>query len=423
MTTDLPGGRPTGTSIVTRVPVSPVGSRRVEETLTRMMSVFGLLFALQCVPMLVQQWGAAGSPLALTLAICVYGIIGVAGLASLLHQWSRGVFLTAGVVQLVALLLWPLAVTGAWPAEAVPWLLALSGVPCGFVIIAGRGLLPIGYAVAVALLITWLRTTPSGGSLELASAARDGGYLLVLALAIHLVVSAVRRAARSVDQAQGAALGRYADAQIDEATESERVRTDALVHDSVLTTFLSAASAQTQEGEALAARMAQNAMRVLSRATVASHVGPKVAVADLLERVRRDAAGIGDRFEFSVREVRDHFLPDAVADAVVSAAVQAMTNSVKHAGGPDVPRSLVVQGTEAGGVRVSVVDRGRGFDPAAVASERLGLRVSIMERMRRVGGEVDLRTAPGEGTEFVLSWPDSAREAPAAAEDAEAVLA
>ena len=123
-----------------------------------------------------------------------------------------------------------------------------------------------------------------------------------------------------------------------------------------------------------------------------------------------------------MRQVRDHSLPDPVADAVVSAAVQAMTNSVKHAGGPEVRRELRVEGTDAGGVRVSVCDDGRGFDPAAVASERLGLRVSIMERMRRVGGEVDLTTAPGRGTEFVLSWPAASRSAPVPAEQVEAVL-
>ena len=402
--------------------LAPVGSRRVEETLTRMMSLFGLLFALQTLPLLVQGWPAEDSPLGLAVVVCVFGVIAVAGLGVLLHQWVRGLFLLTGAVYLGALLSWPLSVTAAWSPDATPWLIALSGVPCGLMIIAGRGPVPVLYLVTVGAVITWLRTTPSAGGLDPLDAARDGGYAVVLGLAMLLVVNAVRRAARAVDEAQGAALGKYANAQIDEATESERVRTDALVHDSVLTTFLSAAAAQTPEGRALASRMAQNALNVLSRATVASHVGPKVAMADLLDRVRRDSDGIGERFEFSVRRVRDHFLPDPVADAVVSAAVQAMTNSVKHAGGPEVHRSVTVEGTESGGVRVSILDHGRGFDPTAVASERLGLRVSIMERMRRVGGEVDLTTAPGRGTEFVLSWPAAARSAPTPTEQIEAVL-
>jgi len=73
---------------------------------------------------------------------------------------------------------------------------------------------------------------------------------------------------------------------------------------------------------------------------------------------------------------------------------------------------------------VHVEDRGRGFDPSKVASERLGLRVSIIERMNRVSGAVDLRTELGQGTTFVLSWPASATTpATAAVDDDEAVLA
>jgi signal transduction histidine kinase len=256
------------------------------------------------------------------------------------------------------------------------------------------------------------------------AAVLDASYIAEVGLALLVVVTAVRRAARDVDSAQGAALSRYADAQIDEATESERVRTDALVHDSVLTTFLSAASAQTPEAKALAARMAVHTMTVLSRATVASQVGPKVATAELLQRIREDAGGVADHFEFATKDVRDHFVPENVADAITSAAVQAMTNSVKHAGGPEVPRSVLVQGTADGAVRVRVEDHGRGFDPSKVASERLGLRVSIMERMNRVSGAVDLRTELGRGTTFVLSWPASASSpAPAPAVVDRAVLA
>jgi signal transduction histidine kinase len=191
----------------------------------------------------------------------------------------------------------------------------------------------------------------------------------------------------------------------------------------VLTTFLSAAAAHTPEARALASSMAADTMNVLARATVASHVGPKVRVADLLGRIRTDAGAIGDGFEFAVRDVRDHFVPEAVADAIVSAAVQAMTNSVKHAGGPEVPRSVLVKGGEGGAVCVHVEDEGSGFDPKKIASERLGVRVSIFERMTRVNGAVDLRTAIGEGTEFVLSWPASASAPAEPVLEQQAVLA
>ena len=218
----------------------------------------------------------------------------------------------------------------------------------------------------------------AGGAVSLQSAVLDASYASELGVALLLVVLAVRRAARKVDSAQGAALNRYADAQIDEATESERVRTDALVHDSVLTTFLSAAGAQTPEARALASRMAINAMNVLSRATVASHVGPKVPVRGPARPHPRRRGRRRHGLRFDRQDVTDHFVPGARSPTrSCPRAVQAMTNSVKHAGGPEVPRSVTVLGTAGGGVRVRIEDGGRGFDPKKIASERLGVRVSI----------------------------------------------
>ena len=402
--------------------LAPIGSRRIEVMLASMVSVFGVLFTALTLPRFVSDLDRMHPAIGPMVAVAVYGLIALAALAALLHQWTRPVFVVAGIVYLAAIALWPVTVDQAYTGGSTPWLFQLAGVACAFVVVAARWHVALTYVIGVSIAIGVIRTTDAGGHVTISSAALDASYASEIGIALLLVVLAVRRAARKVDTAQGAALNRYADAQIDEATESERVRTDALVHDSVLTTFLSAAGAHTPEARRLASRMAMNAMNVLSRATVASHVGPKVPVADLLSRIRTDAADVGTGFRLDRRDVTDHFVPESVADAIVSAAVQAMTNSVKHAGGPDVPRSVTVQGTAGGGVRVLVEDRGRGFDPAKIASERLGVRVSIYERVARVHGEVELRTAIGEGTTFVLSWPAAASVGSERASDDAAVL-
>ena len=59
-------------------------------------------------------------------------------------------------------------------------------------------------------------------------------------------------------------------------------------------------------------------------------------------------------------------------------------------------------------VHVFVRDRGAGFDPEAVSTDRHGLANSIQGRMERNGGKVRLRAAPGEGTEVQLEMPRSA---------------
>jgi signal transduction histidine kinase len=96
-------------------------------------------------------------------------------------------------------------------------------------------------------------------------------------------------------------------------------------------------------------------------------------------------------------------VPAAVAEAIVSAAVQAMVNSVNHAGGPEVPRSIEVRMSD-GALSVAVADEGRGFAMADIPSQRLGVRVSILERVRTVGGTARIRSAPGKGTRIELGW-------------------
>jgi signal transduction histidine kinase len=57
-----------------------------------------------------------------------------------------------------------------------------------------------------------------------------------------------------------------------------------------------------------------------------------------------------------------------------------------------------------------VRDRGRGFDPATVPSDRKGLAESVQARMARRGGAVTIRSAPGDGAEIGLTMPRSAAD-------------
>jgi signal transduction histidine kinase len=392
--------------------VSPIGTRRVEVTLAVAMSLFGLLFSVQSLPALIAQWGSMDSPLGHAVVVLVYGTILVAGLAAVLRQWTTQIFLTAAGAYLLAFALWVPSLHGAFPHLEIPWIIPLSGVSSGFVIVARREwITPALYTILIGVVVGLLRASPAGGGVTPDRAVLDAVYAVALNLGLLILTVAVRLAASQVDKAQTNALQRYASAQIDQAMEAERVRTDALVHDSVLTTFLSAASARTPEAKDLAARMARNAMGHLSRATVAAETGPHVALEDLVPRIKEDALAVIDRFEVRTEALDGRAVPTTVAEALVSATVQAMTNSAKHAGGREITRSVVLRGTTAGGVQAVISDDGAGFDPALVRNERLGVRVSILERVRLVGGDADIRTAPGLGTTILLSWPAAAREA------------
>jgi signal transduction histidine kinase len=91
--------------------------------------------------------------------------------------------------------------------------------------------------------------------------------------------------------------------------------------------------------------------------------------------------------------------------ALLAAAREATVNAAKWSGAGTV--SLFAE-VEPDAVSVFVRDRGRGFDPAAVPQDRKGLAESVRARMERRGGSATVRTAPGEGTEVVLTMPRTA---------------
>ena len=104
-------------------------------------------------------------------------------------------------------------------------------------------------------------------------------------------------------------------------------------------------------------------------------------------------------------------IPSTAAEAVFSAAVQAMVNSVQHAGkGANVSRWLAVREFTPVGLEVEVGDTGTGFAPDEVPNERLGVRVSIVERVANAGGTAEVDSQPGEGTVVTIRWPSSRGE-------------
>lgn len=87
-------------------------------------------------------------------------------------------------------------------------------------------------------------------------------------------------------------------------------------------------------------------------------------------------------------------------DALLQATREAMLNAVRHGAGP-----VSVYGeTGKDATEVFVKDRGDGFDPDAVPEDRLGVRESIVGRMRRHGGEATIVSGP-DGTEVRLRLP------------------
>ena len=192
-----------------------------------------------------------------------------------------------------------------------------------------------------------------------------------------------------------AALARRDQAQSTDAWEHERRRFAAHLHDSVLQTL---ALVQRQAHDPLAvARLARRQEHAL-RAWMAGHSD---LLSETLAGALRDAAAeveeqAGATVEVSI--IGDRAL-DEPAQALAGAAREALRNAARHAAGAPV---FVFAQIVPTGAEVFVRDEGPGFDPAAVAPERRGLRDAVVGRMTAVGGSATVESVIGEGTEVAL---------------------
>lgn len=93
--------------------------------------------------------------------------------------------------------------------------------------------------------------------------------------------------------------------------------------------------------------------------------------------------------------------PSAQTDALLEATQQALINAVTHGG---EPVSVYCEATDTL-VEVFVRDHGNGFDMHTVPANRLGIRESIIGRIKRRGGTVEIVSRPQWGTEVRMHMP------------------
>lgn len=99
----------------------------------------------------------------------------------------------------------------------------------------------------------------------------------------------------------------------------------------------------------------------------------------------------------------DRYSPDEEA-AVYFCCLEALQNAGKHAG--EGATATVKVWEEAGGLLFEVSDTGAGFDVGTVGRTGAGF-VNMSDRVGAIGGSVNVRSAPGEGTTISGRFPIS----------------
>jgi len=394
------------TLVSAKRPHNPISRARVEKIVSRTVGGFGLVFGLQALPMMLAHNPALRPVWSVIIDGALLGGIGAVVITAILKRGVVAANAFVAISYFVALILWPFFVSEPSPdGDGRPWLWYLCTVATACAVVAFSARWAAVCTIAIPITFGIVRTLPSGGSVSWGLAVLDSVYAIMLGGVVFIIITILRQAASVVNTAQSAALGRYVNAVRQHAVENERVQVDAIVHDSVLTTLLSAAFARGAQAQHLAATMAADAIGHLQAAIAAQpNAGSWTSVGEVADRIR--ATALTMPFEFAVHGDPARRLPFHASEAIYFAAVQAMVNSVQHAGHDRmVARTVTIYCPERGGIVVEIVDTGRGFDEARIPEERLGVRVSIRERVENAGGSVSIQSCPGVGTIVTLRWP------------------
>lgn len=378
------------------------GMRRFDRLFDFIVGGFGILYSLQTADSFVAELPSFSNPQGVVLIVMI-GVGILAGLGPLIAPArARLLFLFGAALYGGALLLWASALTPPVPVNPMPWLIALWPVGAAYLARGARTLVvPIVIATAFSILASLaLRFR---GRVAAPDVAVDSLFMTGLALVLVLLLGTVRRHVVAVAETQQRAVDGFATEQLEDATEQERKRTDALLHDAVLTTFLSAAAASDPDSEDLAARMAANSLRVLLHVNA---VGRDEEVLPFGRVLAEHCTQLGiwlGHFEQDLTPAEVVMLPAEVARALVGMMVQSLANSVHHAEGA-TRRSLRAHPLGSDGIRIIIDDDGCGFDPDTLRDRSSGRGGEAARELRALEGRVDIESTPGSGTRIVLSW-------------------
>jgi signal transduction histidine kinase len=132
----------------------------------------------------------------------------------------------------------------------------------------------------------------------------------------------------------------------------------------------------------------------------------------LLAALKTHTAGLQGRIGLPIVVTSDltERLPLALEEVLYRISQEALHNIVKHAAARQVTLSI---DRTAAGLRLRIVDDGRGFEAASVPDGHLGL-AGMRARAEKIGATLDVITRPGAGTTIEVTVPEAAIAAAAA---------
>jgi signal transduction histidine kinase len=245
------------------------------------------------------------------------------------------------------------------------------------------------------------RFFPAYGAVDIWLNIQDTLLTFLFAALLGALILVSRYEASKVDDASNRKISAAADQARAESAVREKSRLDALIHDKVLTTLLLASKAETAGERHAAAGLAITAITRLNDAQRDSSAGP-VSGSSFFAALEKIAIAQDPELVCSKTDLDAIDIQEDVATAFTEAMLQAIMNSQQHAGA-SAKRELHLK-SHRNGMKIVIKDNGRGFRMSRVPKNRLGVRISIVERVELVGGRAFIDSRPGAGASIILEW-------------------
>jgi len=368
--------------------------------------------------------------------------------AAALRRWPADRWPAVLVLALPALLVTAAIVAAAGVQPSLPELLSSAAVgdlrrdptspllaASGIGLIAVQGAIGVGFLAAAALSYRVYRRDRRQVDAYLAiglivaafsqlhAAIHPGSYSSLVttgdllrvafyAILLAAVAAETRQDVRDL-HAANAELTRLHEVAAAQATTEERARLAREIHDGMSQQLWLARLKQgrlLQEGGlsddamALAAEVSGSIEAALDEARQAILALRPAEGTTFVEVMERYIDEFSDRFgipaECHVDPKIERLGPRAQAE-LLRIAQEALANARRHA---DASRVWVHAEPSPGGLRLTVADNGRGFEPGGASSRGYGLR-SMRERAELIGASLAIESRPHDGTRVIVDLP------------------
>ncbi len=377
---------------------------RVQRMLYAASGFGGLVFGGILFGKIVSQFQELNNIYAITAV--AFGVVLPASLvflARMLPLKALRAYVATIVLGFVAMqVLWlPAITTGT--TESDPWLQGFNAVHGTMLAVLLATRVAWSYALVQGPLVAIVQYVSTGTDVK---AALLNGVGAVLFCGITVGVALALMGAASSQDVSAARARAQASVEASKRTrQREQARIDAIVHDNIMSVLLVASREEHSPRVASQAKSALSSVATLSIDDDAEK--PDYAPDDAIIALRTAVTDQASQVAFWHSSVGRTPIPAVVIQAFSEAIAEAVRNSLLYAGGEagDFVHRVVTVNLTDDTLRATIQDTGRGFIAKAVSERRLGIRVSILERMRLLpGGEAKIDSQPGRGTTITLTW-------------------